>query len=165
MPQDRRTEKLEEVCTPTHARAHSWVSWAACQLHSPVSRGVYTEAGAGKALTTYTHQHQGLEKWDTAGKWASLCGPIMVWYPGCRTQMQDTPASTGWRDPCIIRHPWISTGMQGLSLKVVPTGTLVPGLCQHHNRDGAAVLLQLGGLLPSGIILTPYGSAGRGRKA
>lgn len=115
MPQDR-TEKLEEVCTPTHACAHSWVSWAGCELCSSVSRGVYTGAGAGKALTTYTHQQQGLEKWDTAGKRASLRAPTTVWYPGCRTQVQDTPTSVGWRDLCMIRHPWASTGMQGLSL-------------------------------------------------
>lgn len=103
MPQDRRTEKLEEACTPTHTCAHSWVSWAGCRLHSPVSRRVYTGAGAGKALTTYTHQQQGLEKWDTAGKRASLCAPTMVWYLGCRTQVQDIPTSIGWRDPCTVQ--------------------------------------------------------------
>lgn len=84
--QDRKAGGGLHTCT------HLWVSCTGCQLHSPVSRGVYTGAGAGKALTTYTHQ-QGLEKWDTAGKWASLCAPTMVWYPGCRTQVQDTLAS------------------------------------------------------------------------
>lgn len=67
--------------------------------------------------------------------------------------------------PCIVRQPWISTGTWGLSLNSC-TYWHMPGLCHCHDRDGAAILLlQLGGLLPSGTIPTCCGSVERGRRA
>lgn len=148
------------------------MSRAGCRPCSPVSIGLCTGAGARKVSTTYAHQRWGLEKWDTAGKRASLRAPpprrgTQDVTPQCRTPPSPIGTTLGWRDPGIARDPQTGTGL-GM---VVPTSMLAVRPCQRHAKDGAAfLLLQFGGLLPSGTVSAPpspmslHGGVGRGQK-
>lgn len=72
--------------------------------------------------------------------------------PQCRTPPSPIGTTLGWRDPGIARDPQTGTGL-GM---VVPTSMLAVRPCQRHAKDGAAfLLLQFGGLLPSGTVSAP----------